>query len=460
MKHRCSKPLVCQTVMDSVAAGIFTVDLDWNITSFNREAERITGVRREEAIGRHWTDIVRASDAEENCALEHSLRTGDPVINRAVYLIDRNSRRVPISISTAPLRDENNRIVGCVESFQDLTRVEELQKKLEAQYSFEDIIGRSAAMQRVFELLPVVAESESTILIEGASGTGKELVARAIHNLSPRGRKRFVAISCGALPDTLLESELFGYKKGAFTDARRDKPGRFAMAEGGTVFLDEIGDISQAMQARLLRVLQERVYEPLGAVDPIETDVRIVAATNQKLHDLVNEGTFRDDLFYRINVIRVNLPPLCDRREDIPLLADHFLHRFNSIQEKDVAGIAPEAMALLLEHDYPGNVRELENIIEHACVLCRRGLIERAHLPSWIRGPAAPARAREGAMTLKQMERVAISDAIRRHGGNRHAAADELGIHASTLFRKVRALAIELPAQDGRSHPEAGQSVS
>ena len=453
MQHQCSRPVICSAIMDSVAAGIFTVDLDRNITFFNREAERITGFGRDEALGRFWADVVRASDAEENCALDHSLATGEPVINRAIYLINREGARVPVSITTAQMRDEHNTVIGCVESFRDLTRMEELEKKLEAKYTFEDIIGRSASMQKVFELLPIVADSGSTVLIEGASGTGKELVARDIHNLSPRSKERFVAINCGALPDTLLESELFGYKKGAFTDARHDKPGRFTIAEGGTIFLDEIGDVSPAMQTRLLRVLQERVYEPLGSVNPVKTDVRVIAATHRQLHDLVKEGTFRDDLFYRINVIRVGLPNLCDRREDIPLLVDHFVHRFNRLQERDVAGLSPEAMAVLLEQDYPGNVRELENIIEHAFVLCRGGLIEPRHLPSWLRGRTGSAREHPGPMTLRQLEKVAITDAIRRHDGNRHAAAQELGIHASTLFRKINALQIELPDQDGRSHP-------
>ena len=451
MEHRCSRPLVCQAIMDSVAAGIFTVDLDWRITFFNREAERITGVGRDEARGQYWADVVRASDAEENCALKHSLRTGEPVINKAIYLIDRRGRRVPVSITTAVMRDADDQIIGCVESFRDLSRVEELQKKLEASYTFEDIIGRSAAMRKVFELLPVLAESNSTVLIEGTSGTGKELVARAIHNLSARSRRRFVAVNCGALPDTLLESELFGYKKGAFTDARRDKPGRFAVAEGGTLFLDEIADVSPAMQTRLLRVLQERVYEPLGSVEPVPTDVRIVVATNRDLRDLVSQGRFRDDLLYRIDVVRVELPGLCDRREDIPLLIDHFVHRFNRVQEKDVAGVSPEAMAALLRHDYPGNVRELENIIEHAFVLCRSGLIEPRHLPAWLGAvDTATSAPQLPTATLAQLEKLAITDALRRTRGNRHAAANELGIHPSTLFRKLKALNIDLPPGDRR----------
>jgi transcriptional regulator with PAS, ATPase and Fis domain len=225
-------------------------------------------------------------------------------------------------------------------------------------------------------------------LIQGASGTGKELFARAIHSLSRRKDHPFVAINCGALPDTLLESELFGYKAGAFTDARRDKPGRFALAQKGTIFLDEIGDISPAMQTRLLRVLQERVYEPLGSVESVATDVRVLAATHQDLGELVQVGRFREDLFYRIHVVRLELPRLCQRREDIPLLTDHFIAKFNRLQGKDVVGVADDVLARLMEYDFPGNVRELENVIEHAFVLCRSGLIQIQHLPAQVRGPA------------------------------------------------------------------------
>ena len=234
-------------------------------------------------MGRRCCDVFRASICENACALKQTLATSRPVVNKVVYIVDARGQQIPISISTAALKDARGKIVGGVESFRDLRVVEALHRELQQQNSFSDIIGRSAAMRQVFELLPDVAESDSTVLIEGASGTGKELFARALHNLSRRRAKKFVAINCGALPDTLLESELFGYKAGAFTDARHDKPGRFALAEGGTIFLDEIGDISPAMQARLLRVLQERVYEPLGGVEPVKTDVRVIAATNKNL---------------------------------------------------------------------------------------------------------------------------------------------------------------------------------
>ena len=243
-------------ILDSVNEGVFTVDLDWRITAFNRAAERITGVPAGEAIGSACCDVFRASVCETSCPLRQTMTSGDPVVNATAHIINQDGRRIGIRISTALLKDDQGNIVGGVETFQDLTQIEQLQKELQARYTFEDIVGRSPAMIRLFDLLPQIAASTSTVLIEGASGTGKELFARAIHSLSPRKDKAFVAVNCAALPETLLESELFGHRAGAFTDAKRDKPGRFALADGGTIFLDEIGDITPAMQVRLLRVLQ------------------------------------------------------------------------------------------------------------------------------------------------------------------------------------------------------------
>ena len=445
-------PQAAQTILDSVADGVFTVDREWRITSFNKAAERITGVAHDEAIGSRCCDVFRASICESECALRQTIRTDKPIVNKAVYIIDAEDRKVSISVSTAILRNGDGEIVGGVETFRDLSLVEDLRRELEGRYTFGDIIGRSPAMQALFELLPVVADSESSVLIHGASGTGKELVARAIHHLSPRKKRRFVAINCGALPDTLLESELFGHKAGAFTDARKDKPGRFAIADGGTLLLDEIGDISPAMQVRLLRVLQERQFEPLGSVDPVAVDVRVIAATHRDLAELVREGVFREDLFYRINVFRVDLPALRDRREDIPLLVEHFIARFNARQNKDVSGVSSEVMNVLMRCDFPGNARELENTIEHAFVLCRSGMIELRHLPQEILECSdLPLSTALPGASLRSIEIVYIEQALRRHKGNRTAAAEELGIHPTTLRRKIKQLDIDAPDRDGRS---------
>ncbi len=437
-------------ILDSINEGVFTVDEDWRITSFNAAAENITGVSRDEAIGQRCFEVFHANICETACALKRTMSSSRSVVNTTAYIVNHSGNRVPIRISTALLKDDKDHVIGGVETFQDLSQVEELKKELHARYSFQDIVGRSPVMMQLFELLPRIAESSSTVLIEGASGTGKELFARAVHNLSPRKNKRFVAINCAALPDTLLESELFGYKAGAFTDARRDKPGRFALADGGTIFLDEIGDISPAMQVRLLRVLQERVVEPLGSIEPVKVNVRVVVATNRDLADLVKAGTFREDLYYRIRVIRLQLPTLKQRREDIPFLVGHIITRFNRIEGKDVAGVSGEVMARLMEYDFPGNVRELENIIEQAFVLCSGGLIGLAHLPPELRpvtgiGPAEPDSSR-----LSSMERHLINLSLERHNGNRKKAAHDLGIDTSTLFRKIKAFGIETPASDGR----------
>jgi PAS domain S-box-containing protein len=431
-------------ILDSVADGVFTVDGDFRVTSFNRAAEEITGVPREEALGRPCCEVFRASICEAQCALKETMHIGRPIVNRSVYILRPDGERVPISVSTALLKDQQGNIMGGVETFRDLRLVEQLRAEIARQYTFADILSRNREMQRLFEILPQVAESDSTVLIEGESGTGKELVARALHTLSPRRERPFVAVNCGALPDTLLESELFGYKAGAFTDARKDKPGRFALAEGGTIFLDEIGDVSAALQVRLLRVLEERTYEPLGGTESVKANVRVVAASNKRLAELVKAGTFRQDLYYRINVITLTLPPLRKRREDIPLLIDHFVARFNRLREKDISGVSLEVLQILMTHDYPGNVRELENIIEHAFILCPGGVIRPEHLPDSLR-PADLSETVPPVRTLKELEARFLYDALRRNGWNRLATAKELGVHKTTLWRRIRQLGLKVP---------------
>jgi len=442
---------VTEIILDSISDGVFTVDHDWRITSFNRAAERITRIPGEEALGKHCWEVFRSNMCETDCALRRTMKQGKAFVDTSTYIVDSDKRRIPVVVSTSLLKDGPDKVLGGVETFRDMSVVEELRKELDARYQVGDMVSRSPAMHRMFKILPQVAESDSTVLIQGETGTGKELLARALHGLSPRLNKPFVAINCGALPDNLLESELFGYKAGAFTDAVKDKPGHFALAEGGTIMLDEIGDLSPAFQVRLLRVLQERTFQPLGGTKEYKANVRVITATNKDLTELVKNGTFRQDLFYRINVVRLDLPPLRDRKEDISTLVRHFIERFNRLQGRMVTGISQEALSILMFHDYPGNIRELENSIEHALVLCPEGEIGVHCLPENLQSlPAKPPCAGINA-ALKLTESQVIQDALKRNQFNRLATARELGMHKSTLFRKIKQLGLQLPKTDGRS---------
>lgn len=441
-----------EAILESISDGVFTVDREWRVMSFNRAAEEITGVSRKEAIGRRCSDVFRSSMCGAACALKRTLKTGKPIIGQSGYIIDSEGNRIPISISTAVLRDGTGRVIGGAETFRDLAEVEALREALEGKARVGDLTSRSPLMQRVFEVLPVIAASPSTVLLLGETGTGKELVARTIHSLSPRNQDPFVAVNCGALPDTLLESELFGYKAGAFTGAHKDKPGRFGLAKGGTIFLDEIGEVSPALQVRLLRVLQERTYEPLGATRSESADVRVIVATNKDLTGQVRQRLFREDLYYRVNVVRIELPPLRRRKEDIPLLVEQFVARFNRLQQKSVQGVGAEALSLLMAYDWPGNIRELENAIERAFILCNDKNIGIGHLPGELTAHgAAISKDNDIRSAHDILDAQAIVSALARNNFNRQAAARELGIHKTTLFRKMKKLGISLPEQDGRS---------
>lgn len=434
-----------ETIFDSVADGIFTIDRSRRITSFNRSAERITGYTREEAIGKLCYEIFNAGICRNACALEEAIRTENVVIDRSLKIITKAGKTVSISASTSPLSNVNQKVIGGVETFRDHSAIEELKKEIQKRYTFEDIVSKNREIDKIFDILPDVAESDSTVLIEGPSGSGKELFARAIHNLSPRKDKPYLVINCGALPDSLLESELFGYVKGAFTDAGRDKQGRFALAEGGTIMLDEIGDTSPVFQVKLLRVIQEKEYQPLGSTKTLRADVRIMAATNRRLSELVHSGKFRSDLYYRLNVVRIELPPLSRRREDIPLLTEHFINRFNLKRNKHITCVSDDVMDFLMRYPFPGNVRELENIIEHAFVLCHNSIIEMRHLPQEIikasieMPPLTPGET----SSLKAAEKIVIEKTLKKHDGVRSAAARDLGISTVTLWRKMKKLDIE-----------------
>jgi len=431
-------------ILDSITEGVFTVDSDWRITSFNKAAEKITGVPREEAVGQLCYEVFKADVCESGCVLRQTMDTGRPIRNRAISIVRSDKRRIPISVRTALLKDEFGNVIGGVETFRDLTVVDELRKEIRKQHSFGDIISKNAKMLGLFSILPQIAESDSTVLIVGASGTGKELFARAIHNSSRRKKGPFVAVNAGALPDTLCESELFGYKAGAFTDAKRDKPGRFAMAQDGTIFLDEIGDVSQAIQVRLLRVLEEKVFEPLGSTKTFKTNARVITATHRDLEKLVEEGTFREDLYYRINVVKVAIPRLSERKQDIPLLVDRFVQRFNNLTGKAIAGVSDEAMGAFMFHHWPGNVRELENAIEHAFVLCQDDLIALRHLPAQLVPENQSVLLADG-FSLKEVEKRTIEEALERNQWKRVKTARQLGIDKNTLRRKIKRLGIVEP---------------
>jgi len=428
-------------ILNSIADGVFTTDNDGKITFINKAGEEITGFKSKEAVGRYCFDVFRADICQSRCALRETLRTKKEIINLPATILKKGGQKVPISISTAVLKNERGEIIGGVETFRDLSAIEELKKELSQRYTLGDIISKNHIIRDIFNILPNIAESDSTVLIQGASGTGKELFAKAIHNMSRRSSRPFVKVNCGALPDTLLESELFGYVKGAFTDAKRDKPGRFAVANGGTIFLDEVGDMSPALQVKLLRVLQEKEYEPLGSTTPRKTDVRIIAATNKDLSRLVNEGKFREDLFYRLNVVKIELPPLKERREDIPLLIDAFIQKFNAKMGRQIAGLTEEALRLLMRYDYPGNVRELENIIEHAFVLCRGSRIDLDCLPKELvmreeeRGSLVLSK---GEGPIERAEAEIVRRVLEKNMGNRVKTAKELGISRATLWRKMK----------------------
>jgi PAS domain S-box-containing protein len=426
-----------QIILDSIADGVFTVDLEMSITSFNRAAEEITGFSRKNAVGLPCFDVLRANVCEENCLLRKTIDTEQPVRNFPVYILRADKKLIPISVTTALLKDAGGRVVGGVETFRDLTAVDTLRKVIRKQHSFEDIISKNAKMLDLFAILPQVAESNCSVLIEGDSGTGKELVARAIHNNSPVREGPFVAVNCGALPDSLCESELFGYKAGAFTDAKKDKPGRFALAQNGTLFLDEIGDISPTVQSRLLRVLEEKVYEPLGGTKTCATNARVITATNRNLRKLVREGKFRDDLYFRIDIVKLLLPPLSKRKEDIPLLLDHFIDHFNYLSGKKIVGISRKAVAALMLYEWPGNVRELENAIEHAFVLCMDGMIRLHHLPARM-VPKREMQLDSKGLSLREAEKRTIINALERNQWKRMITARELDIDKNTLRRKIK----------------------
>ncbi|OPX18646.1 hypothetical protein BXT86_00030 [candidate division WOR-3 bacterium 4484_100] len=428
-------------ILNSITDGVMTVDNEWRITSFNPAAEKITGYRAEEVIGKICAEVMRSKSCEGDCPLRRTMQTQAPIYDFEMDFIKKDGEVVPISVNTALLIDEEGEIIGGVETFRDLSIYKRLTEELHLKYSFANLIGKDEKMQRIFALIKEISPTSTTVLVTGETGTGKELVARAIHYNSPRRNRPFVKIDCAALPETLLESELFGYKKGAFTDAKTSKPGKFELANGGTIFLDEIGELPMSIQAKLLRVLEQQEFEPLGGTRTVKVDVRIIAATNQDLNKAMREKRFREDLYYRLNVVVITLPPLRERVEDIPLLIEHFINIFREKFKKPINRVSSRAMDLLLDYPWPGNVRQLEHAIEHSFIHCQGRTIETHHLPDEIR-KKSPISLGKGIVQsespLEQAEKAVILEVLKDTNWNQKKAARRLNISRITLWRKLK----------------------
>jgi PAS domain S-box-containing protein len=434
-----------KNILDSIDIGIFTVNRGGLITFFNTAAERISGYDRRQVLGQPCHIAFESERSPDVCLLKESIAKGISQGSHKGRMIDKDGVSIPIRAHYAALRNEKKAIVGGLATFHDLTLVHQLDQAISDRYTFFDMIGKSPAMQKVFEMIPVVAQSDASVLIEGATGTGKDLLAKVIHSVGSRKDRPMVKINCAAIPHTLIESEIFGYVKGAFTGAERDKPGRFQEADGGTILLDEIGDLPLGLQAKLLRVLEDKEFYPLGSRRTRKVDVRIISATNRGLERLIREHQFREDLFYRLNVVRIELPPLKERRDDLPLMIRHFVRKLCAARGTTAPEISRPAMQVLLNHDYPGNVRELENVLEHALIIYRKGPIELDHLPDYLRQPAPT-----GAMALDNRsekdlppEARRILTVLRRHKGHRGRSAHTLGIDRTTLWRKIKRYGLE-----------------
>lgn len=434
-----------ESILESISDGVFTVNLDWKVTFFNKAAEKITGIKREEAIGKFCHEVFKSNMCETECALRKTIKSGNPVINKTGFIINSSGKEIPVSVSTAVLYDDAGNIAGGAETFRDLSDIEALRKELSGRYSSFDIVTNAPCMKAVLDLIPSISASSSTVLIEGETGTGKELYAKAIHEMSDRADKPFYGINCAAFPETLLESELFGYSKGAFTGAGKNKKGWFSVASDSTLFLDEIGEISPLVQTKLLRVLQERTFEPVGSTETEKTDARIIVATNKNLKNLVDEGKFREDLYYRVNVIRVELPPLRKRVSDVHLLSLHFLEKYNRLLKKNVLRFSPQALATLISYDWPGNVRELENVVERAVVLSNSSEISSELFPKELFHAEEERPQKAKLATVKKMAQISfITNSLAKNNFNVAKTAKALGIHKTTLYRMIERFDIKL----------------
>jgi two-component system response regulator HydG len=444
-----------KTVVNTIPDGLMVVDRAGIIVSVNRALETITGYSKKDMIGTPCTilncnvcEAARDSRGEHWCVL---FRTGSLKMRRCT-LLRKDGRKIHVLKNASLLRDSDGETIGAVETLTDITeivqkdhQIDAFQRHLRSEDGFHGIIGTSPSMQKVFTLIANAAQSDAPVIIFGESGTGKELVAKAIHETGARRRRPFLKMNCAVLSESLLESELFGHVKGAYTGAYRSREGRFESARGGDIFLDEIGDLPFSTQAKLLRVLEEKIIERVGDNRPIPVDVRIISATNKDLKSLVEEGTFREDLFFRINVIPIRLPPLRNRIDDIPLLANAFFEKTQLKSKNPISGISEDAMSLLMMHEWPGNVRELRSAIEYAFVACHESFIQPVHLPHSIFSNREPRGiSRSLGASLADIEKRELMEALRKSDGNQAKAARLLGVSRVTVWSRIKKHEIDI----------------
>ncbi len=428
-------------LFENLSDPVFTVDSHWRITGFNQRAGEITGFQRDEVLGRYCWDVFRSNLCQVGCPLKATLKDGVTRVDQSVRMLNKMGRRLAILVNTSVIKNKRDLVVGAVEIFRPLEPRRHAAAAAPGPTRKVEIIGQSPAIRELLSLLPDIAASEATVVLEGESGTGKDLFAQAIHQLSPWSQGPFVAFNCSALVETLLESELFGHVKGAFTGAIGDKAGRFELAKGGTLFLDEIGELKPELQTKLLRALEERVFERVGSARPIPLEARVIAATSRNLIQEVRKGRFRMDLLYRLRTVPVYLPPLRERLEDIPPLVNHFLALLNRKYKKEVRGVDPKVMAMFQQYSWPGNVRELERVLEYAFVFIKGPIITKSHLPELEAPRQRPSHpAREGLQDRSgwEDERQTIQKALQKARGRREVAARLLGISRSSLWRKMK----------------------
>jgi len=432
-------------IFNSNIEGTFTIDDNWQVTSFNYSAEKITGYKKEEAIGKKCWEIFNSSFCRNGCHMEKTMLKGKSTIGNELEIINKNGKVVPIRVNSAILINNQNKKSGAVETFIDISEIKNLSAHLKDRFHYIDIIGKNKELEKVFYLLESVSKTDSSVLITGESGTGKELIARSIHLGSARQKGPFIALNCSAFVEALIESELFGHEKGSFTGAVNTKIGKFELAQGGTLFLDEIGDISLPIQTKLLRVIETRLFERVGGNKSIAMDTRIIAATNKNLQEEIKAGRFREDFFYRINVINIHLPPLRERKDDLFLLVERLIKSFNKKFNKTIRQFSSSAYDILMDYDWPGNIRELENVIEHSFVLCRSDIIQEDDLPKYLRNKKAETISHNMLINQNQFmaaEQDIIINTLKKNNGNKTKTAMELNMNPTTLWRKMKKLGI------------------